>query len=284
VLLPQGRWSQDAERWRRAEDYGFDHAWTYDHLAWRSLVDQPWFGTVPVLAAAAGVTSRIALGTWVSSPNYRHPVPFAKDVMTLDDVSSGRFLLGVGAGGVGFDATVLGGEVLPPRDRVDRLGEFVELLDALLTAPVTSWSGRWYEAVEARMHPGCVQQPRTPFVVAANGPRGMRVAARFGQGWATTGREGDDASTWWDGVAETVRRFEDAVAEAGRQPGEVDRYLSVDTASYALASVEAFADAAGRARELGFTDLVTHWPRDEGVYAGDEAVLEQVADLLPALR
>ncbi|HZI97226.1 MAG TPA: LLM class flavin-dependent oxidoreductase, partial [Actinomycetales bacterium] len=105
VVLPQQRWAEAAARWRALEDMGFDHAWTYDHLAWRSLADEPWFATVPTLTAAALVTSRIRLGTWVASPNYRHPVTFAKELMSLDDVSGGRFELGIGAGGIGFDAT-----------------------------------------------------------------------------------------------------------------------------------------------------------------------------------
>jgi len=102
TLLPQERWASARRRWQQTEEWGFDHAWTYDHLAWRSLVDEPWFATVPLLAAAAAVTERIGLGTWVASPNFRHPVPFAKDVMGLDDISGGRFLLGVGAGSEQF--------------------------------------------------------------------------------------------------------------------------------------------------------------------------------------
>lgn len=284
VLLPQHRWSEDAARWRRAEEYGFDHAWTYDHLAWRDLAGEPWFATVPRLTAAATVTSRIRLGTWVASPNYRHPVPFAKELMSLDDVSAGRFTLGIGAGGVGVDATVLGGQVLPPRDRVDRLEEFVALLDRLLTGDRTTWRGRFYEAVDARMLPGCVQRPRLPFVIAANGPRTMRVAARYGQGWATTGTtpEEEGYERWWAGVADLVRRLDDVLA-AEDHPGRLDRYLSVDSGGYALTSAERFADVVGRARELGFTDLVTHWPRQDGVYAGSERVLEEVAGRLEEL-
>src|SRR5687768_4817719 len=108
IVLPEQRWSDASSRWRRLDEWGFDSAWTYDHLAWRSLADGPWFATVPTLAAAAGVTSRIRLGTFVASPNFRHPVPFAKELMGLDDISGGRFVLGVGAGGTGFDASVLG--------------------------------------------------------------------------------------------------------------------------------------------------------------------------------
>src|SRR4051812_7936443 len=186
VLLPQERWSVQRERWRRAEEWGFDHAWTYDHLSWRTLVDEPWFATVPLLAAAAAVTQSIRLGTFVASPNFRHPVPFAKDVMGLDDVSDGRFLLGLGAGGEGFDASVLGPQ--PTRgERTRRFEEFVGLLDALLTSPTTTHRGTYYEANDARMVPGTVARPRTPFLVAAAGPRTMALAARYGQGWVTYG-------------------------------------------------------------------------------------------------
>ena len=114
-------------------------------------------------------------------------MPFAKDVLGLDDVSGGRFLLGLGAGGEGFDATVTG--PAPSRgERTRRFEEFVELLDALLTRDATEHTGEFYEAHDARMIPGTIARPRTPFVVAAAGPRTMALAARFGQGWVTSGR------------------------------------------------------------------------------------------------
>lgn len=274
VLLPQEPWSTARERWQRVEALGFDHAWTYDHLSWQSLVEQPWFGTVPLLAAAATATHRIRLGTWMASPNFRHPVTFAKELMTLDDLSGGRFTLGIGAGGTGFDATVLGGEVLPPRERVARLAEFTGLLDQLLTSPVTTERGERYTAVEARMAPGCVQQPRLPFVVAANGPRAMAVAVAHGQGWATTGPAVDTQEQWWSGVSELAARFADL---AGAGVG--GRYLNLDSSAvYSLSSLEAYRDAVGRAGELGFTDVVVHFPRAEGIYAGRVEVLEAAAE------
>lgn len=290
VLLPEQRWAQDRTRWRAVEEWGFDHAWTYDHLAWRSLADGPWLATVPLLAAAAASTERIRLGTWVASPNFRHPVPFAKDVLGLDDVSGGRLLLGLGAGGTGFDADVLGVRVTP-RERADRFAEFVELLDALLTAPVTDHAGQWYTAHDARMLPGCVQQPRVPFVVAANGPRAQRLAARFGQGWGTYGPLLADPADpqaweqWWSGLADLVRGFEAAAVAVGRDPAAVDRYLSLDGAPvFSLTSLDVLAEGVERAAGLGFTDVVVHWPRAEGIYAGSPRVLEQVADALPRLR
>jgi alkanesulfonate monooxygenase SsuD/methylene tetrahydromethanopterin reductase-like flavin-dependent oxidoreductase (luciferase family) len=291
VVLPELRWRQAREQWSRLDEWGFHSAWTYDHLAWRSLADSPWFATVPVLTAAALATTTIRLGTFVASPNFRHPVPFAKELMTLDDVSEGRFQLGVGAGGTDFDARVLGCEELTPRDRVDRFGEFVELLDRLLTSPTTSpttsYDGRWYTAREARMHPGCVQQPRLPFVVAANGPRAMQVVARHGQAWLTTGvtPPDDGEQRWWAALLEPVRRLDDTLLAAGREPGTVQRYLSVDASgAFGPSSVEHLRDVLGRAGELAFDEVVVHWPRPDGVYAGDVGVLERAAaEVLPEL-
>ncbi|GAA0423230.1 luciferase [Actinoplanes capillaceus] len=284
VILPDRRWADASRRWRLAEEFGFDHAWTYDHLGWRDLVDGPWFDAVPTLTAAAMVTSRIRLGTYVASPNFRHPVHFAREVTALDDISGGRLVLGLGAGGIGFDSAVLGAPELTPRARVDRFAEFLELFDGILRQPATTWSGSWYSAVDARNDPGPVQQPRPPFVVAANGPRALRLAARYGDGWVTTGPQADSAEEWWRAVAEIRDRFHAACESAGRPLESVDRYLNLDSSPvYSMTSVDAFTEATGRARELGFTDVITHWPRESSWYAGDEKVLEAVAAELPRL-
>jgi alkanesulfonate monooxygenase SsuD/methylene tetrahydromethanopterin reductase-like flavin-dependent oxidoreductase (luciferase family) len=287
VILPEYRWWMARSKWEAAEEYGFDHAWTYDHLGWRTLVDGPWFDAVPTLTAAAMVTERIKLGTFVASPNFRHPVAFVRQVTALDDIADGRLILGVGAGGAGHDAAVTGAAPLTPAQRFARYGEFVELLDLLLRQDSTTWSGDYYTAVEARSAPGSVRRPRTPFALAANGPKSMRLVARYGQGWITTGKESaDDLEQWWRGVGELSARLDDALGEQDRHPGSVDRYLSLDSSPrYSLTSVECFTEMLGRARDLGFTDVVVHWPRGDGVYAGQESVLEQIAaDVLPGLE
>ncbi len=134
VILPYRRWHEGSRSaWVRAEELGFHAGYTYDHLSWRSFRDGPWFGAVPTLTAAAGVTERMRLGTLVTSPNFRHPVTLAKELISLDDLSHGRVTLGIGAGGTGFDATALGQEPWTPRERADRFAEFVSLLDRLLT-------------------------------------------------------------------------------------------------------------------------------------------------------
>jgi alkanesulfonate monooxygenase SsuD/methylene tetrahydromethanopterin reductase-like flavin-dependent oxidoreductase (luciferase family) len=282
VILPDERWSVAGRRWRQAEEYGFDHAWTYDHLGWRDLVDGPWFDAVATLTAAAMVTRRIRLGTYVASPNFRHPVHFAREIMALDDISQGRVSVGVGAGGTGFDSAVLGTAELPPRERVNRFAEFLSLLDQLLQNDRVDFAGEYYRAVDARSTPGPVQRPRPPLVVAANGPRALRLAARYGDGWVTTGAQAVDETAWWRSVAEVSARFHEAAAQAGRP---IDRYLDLDSSPvFSLSSAEAFADAVGRAAALGFTDVLAHWPRATSWYAGDEKILETVASMLPKLR
>jgi alkanesulfonate monooxygenase SsuD/methylene tetrahydromethanopterin reductase-like flavin-dependent oxidoreductase (luciferase family) len=266
-FLPEHRWPEQRRLWERAEALGFDHAWTYDHLSWRTLRDGPWFGAVPTLTAAALATSRIRIGTLVASPNFRHPVPFAKELTTLDDISLGRLTLGIGAGGEGWDATALGQKPWSAGERADHFAEFVELLDLLLRQPETSFDGRWYSAHEARTYPGCVQQPRVPFAVAATGPRGMRLAARFGQTWVTTSAE----------VADEVKRLEDACVAIGRDPVTIDRLLLTGpVVAPGLDSEASFADTIGRYEDVGITDLVVHWPRPSEPYAGDVATFERV--------
>lgn len=281
IILPEFRWSDAQRIWQRAEALGFDHAWTYDHLAWRSLRDSPWFATVPTLVAASLVTERIRLGTLTASPNFRHPVTFAKELMTLDDVSAGRLTVGIGAGGEGWDATMLGQDAWNRRERADRFTEFVELLDRLLREPVVSHRGRFYSADEARLYPGCVQRPRVPFAVAATGPRGMELAARYAETWVTTGERG--APEHLDGAegAEVVARQIEQVAEActrvGRDPDSLARLVVTGPVLDAgLSSVERFRDTAGRYAEVGVTDLVVHWPRSSEPYAADTEVFESI--------
>lgn len=286
--MPEYRWWVAEPKWRAAEEYGFHHAWTYDHLGWRSLVDGPWFGAVPTLTAAAMVTSQIRLGTLVAKPSYRHPVSFVREVLALDDVSDGRFILGLGSGGTGidrYDTAVFGEKPLSGKENFARYREFVEAVDGLLRNDKHSYSGEYYTAVDARNLPGCVQLPRVPFLLAGNGPRALRLAAKHGAGWVTTGRPAESPEEWWRTMAELSARFDEGVLAEQRDPGAVDKYLFLDSApTYSLSSVEYFGDAVGRAADLGFTDVITHWPRESGVYAGSESVLEAVADeVLPEL-
>ena len=273
VVVPELRWREAAPRWTAAEAMGFAHAWTYDHLVWGGLPDSPVFAFAPTLALASTVTSTLGLGVFVASPNFRHPYVLARDAITLDDASDGRFLLGIGAGG-DLDSRILG-EDRALRERVDRFHEFAGLLDRLLRSDHVDHDGEFYVTRDARTLPEPVRE-RVPLVVAGNGPRSVALAARLGDAWATYGGKGDTVDEWFDHVATLVSRFDDERARHGR--GALDRYLLLDASPrYALESVDLYAEMTGRAAELGFTDVVTHWPRPDGPYAGNDAVLAAAA-------
>lgn len=281
LILPERRWPDQVAQWRTVEELGFDSAWTYDHLWWRSLRDNPWYGAVPVLSGAAVATERVRLGLLVGSPNFRHPVPLAKDAMTLDELSGGRFTLGLGAGSptAGDDAVLRPG-VPSQGERADRFAEFVELIDMLLREPVTSYRGKHYRADGARMIPGCVQRPRLPFVIAATGRRGMNLAARYGQAWVTLGPAAPGGVSACECLADVVpaqvRSLESACARARRDVGE-RIFVTTPGTGDPLVSWRACLDLAVGYAAAGITHLVVHWPRTSGIYEGDERVLEEIS-------
>ena len=288
AILPEHPWRAAEPMWREAEQMGFDHAWTFDHVTWGGLPDSPWFGAVPTLAAAAAVTERIGLGTFVSSPNNHHPVQFMREVLALDDISAGRFILGIGAGG-DLDARITGDD-LPLRDRVARFHEFTDLLDRLLTDDHVNADGRFYAARDVRTLPGPVRGGdtgnRVPLVIAANGPKSIRLAVERGDGWMTYGGSAETDAEWWALVTGHSRRADETLEAMGRTPADLTRYLNLDSApTFSLTSAATFEDAVGRAAELGFTDVITHWPRASEPYRGARDVLDEVAaDVIPRLR
>lgn len=269
---------------RAAEQLGVRTVWTYDHLTWTPLKDRPWHAAVPMLAAAAVSTTRVRLGTQVATPNYRHPVTFAKEIMTLDHLSGGRLDIGVGAGAEGADAAVLGD---PPRalpERAERFAEWLGLLDHLLTHDVSTVRGERYSAVEARQIPGCLQRPRVPLTVAATGPRALALAARHGQGWVTYGayRRQDAPADWFAAVEKQGRRLDavlDAVSDSGGRPLGAPRRIAqvaLDM-TWPFESPGRYADFAGRLRDAGFDEITLHWPRRDDARGMPSEALEHVA-------
>lgn len=274
VMLPADPWPQAQERARHLESLGFDHLWTYDHLSWRRYRDGPWFGAIPWLTGVAAVTSRIGLGTLVVSPNFRHPVTLAKEALTLDHISDGRLTLGIGAGGVGFDATVFGDEVLTARERADRLTDFLGVLDGLLTNATYSTDNSRYPVNTAQNIP----VRRIPFLVAAAGRRTLGLAARYGQGWVTFGREGDaDLADLEAGLVEQAAILDEQCERLGRDPADIDRVL---LSSHRL-DAGVVEHLMGICARVGMTDLILHDPRPgDAELAADPAVMDEIAQVL----
>jgi alkanesulfonate monooxygenase SsuD/methylene tetrahydromethanopterin reductase-like flavin-dependent oxidoreductase (luciferase family) len=278
VILPLERWPASRHKWIRAEELGFHAAYTYDHLSWNRLQDRPWFGAVPTLTAAALATSTIHLGTLVTTPNFRHPVPLAKDLLSLDDISDGRLIIGIGSGGLGNDATVLGEEEWSARERMDRFVNFIELLDELLTQPLTTKMDKFYSAVDARTLPGTVQKPRPPFCVAAAGMRGLGLVAQYGQGWVSTGLSANRDEPCFDAIRAQLARLQIALDEVNRPLASIERVLLDGLNNERpLVSVDAFVDWAGRYQALGITELVIHWPEPDSLYDFDMTTFETIA-------
>ncbi|KAA1415986.1 LLM class flavin-dependent oxidoreductase [Nocardioides humilatus] len=261
-----------AATWQRAEELGFEGAWIYDHLAWRG--HSPWDDAYASLAAAAAITSRIRLGTLVTTPNFRTPIPTASAIRTIDRISGGRLTVGIGAGG---DSHTSDGDVLDrdwsPRERADRFAEWVEQLDTLLTGESVSAAGDYWSMREVTVSPGLVQQ-RPPFWIAGNGPRGLRLAARLGQGWIAN----PVTETPYEEVRGTIGRLEEACDAAGRDFAAMPRLLLTGFTEEAwVGSVDEYDDLAGRYAEIGITDAAIHWPRPGSEWDADMDVFEQIA-------
>jgi alkanesulfonate monooxygenase SsuD/methylene tetrahydromethanopterin reductase-like flavin-dependent oxidoreductase (luciferase family) len=266
--------------WERVEQLGVRHAWTYDHLHWQPASGGPWFDALTTLAGAACVTRRIALGTLVASPSFRHPLTTASQVMTLDHLSGGRFILGVGSGAPGPDITALGGRTRSPADLAERLTEFITLADTALRGQPVDFAGQHYTATGVRLRPGCVQQPRVPFAVAATGPRGMRLAARYSQYWVTIGRPDDPGGQPEAAAFATLRaqlaRLGEACRDAGRDPADLRKVVQLSrVVADPYRSPERLRDLVGRSADLGFTDVVVAYPRRTGIFAGDPGSFER---------
>ncbi|MFF7656450.1 LLM class flavin-dependent oxidoreductase [Streptomyces sp. NPDC007983] len=290
VILPEYAWPEAQSIWSEVEGIGFDHAWTYDHLAWRSLKRSPWYSSIPILTAAALATRRIKLGPLVTSPNFRHPVPLAKDVMTLDNISHGRFILGVGAGAPGLDEQIIGASLASPVDRGRRFREFVDIMDALLRNETTDHTGQHYTINEAPMIPGCVQRPRTPFAVAATGKKGIKTAARHAQIWVTNGdskRFGELSEDEALALAVAQRAtLENECREIGRDFSDIATMVNGSVVGENPAdSLSSFLAFSRKCADLGFTDLTIHYPRAEGIFAGDREKFRQVmGEALPIVH
>jgi alkanesulfonate monooxygenase SsuD/methylene tetrahydromethanopterin reductase-like flavin-dependent oxidoreductase (luciferase family) len=290
LMLPTDPWPQAVERARHLEALGYDHLWTYDHLSWRRYRGRAWFAAMPWLTGMAGATSRIRLGTMVASPNLRHPVTLAQEAVTVDHVSGGRLILGVGAGGVGFDSTVFGREPLTRGELTARLAEFVALLRRLFDESSVSHQGAYYTVNEACIEPPSIQRPRVPLAIAAGGKKGLALAAKYADAWITYGDPSNrdlTAKGTADVVRAQTRLLEEACATIGRDASAIQRiYLIGNTEERPLASASAFDDFVGRYAAIGFTDLVFHHPRvDDPVWNEPEAIVDEIAtEVLPRWR
>jgi probable F420-dependent oxidoreductase len=168
-------WVVTGEAWlamaRRAEALGYSVLLVPDHLT-RQL------SPVPALAAAAAVTTRLRIGSYVFANDYRHPLLLAREAATLDAVSGGRLEFGIGAGWRVSDYRQLGVAYDPAGRRIDRLAEALGIIKRLFAGETVTHDGPHYQVRHARLSPQPIQQPRPPIMLGGGGPRMLRLAAR----------------------------------------------------------------------------------------------------------
>ena len=248
-------WTQVRDEFQAADELGFDTAWLVDHLLdTDGPPEHPCLEAWTLLAALAVSTTRILIGVLVTSNTFRHPSILLKEAVTVDHVSNGRLILGLGAGWHEDEHRRYGLPLPPPPERVDRLAEAVEIAVRLQEEPRLTYHGRFYDLEDAVFEPRPVQQPRIPLLIAAHRPRMLRLAARWADQWDTFPElEGAATEGVTSSVGERLRVFHDAVREAGRDPATVRTYTW--GLPETVASEDAYEAFVRRHLEAGFTDV-----------------------------
>jgi alkanesulfonate monooxygenase SsuD/methylene tetrahydromethanopterin reductase-like flavin-dependent oxidoreductase (luciferase family) len=284
LVLPEEPWRQARYTWTRLEELGFDVGYAADHLTHPTVAGRWWGDGWTTLAAAAGVTSTLRLGTLVASTAVRSPTVLARTAATLQDLCDGRFVLGLGAG---LPADVLAdrGETVAMSRLWTRYEESVSALRALWLGGST-WEGSVVriEGVLPVAHAPDRLPP--PVVISAGGPRGFDLAARQGDGWVTFGGAAlaeVDGARWWKALAGQSRRVTAACERIGRDPAAIGRAVLVGWGTLRpLASVQALADTVGEAAAAGFDEVVVYAPVGKPggrFWADPDVVAEAVSSL-----
>ncbi|MFP6743496.1 MAG: LLM class flavin-dependent oxidoreductase [Alphaproteobacteria bacterium] len=289
LVLPSASWDVLLERYTYVEDLGFDSVGIGDHFVDWNHPEVPWLEAWTVLAAVARETSRIRLATAVSQFPLRNPALLARQALTLDHISNGRFTLGLGTG-LTIDPAyeMMGIPNWGPKERVARFREYVQAVDLMLSNEVSSFDGEYYQIKDAAMNPRPIQKPRPPLVIAALGPVMLKIAAQFADGWDSL----SFAADFDDQLEETRGRIAkiDAACEAiGRDPASLHRsYLMFDAASRASGgmisyyeSADLFADMVRRIVDLGISEIGLYFPTQ----VEQRPMFEKIArEVIPELK
>lgn len=171
--------------WKLADEGGLEWVSVWDHL-YPALVEDPGgseMEAVALMAAIAAETSRVRVGCHVLCCAFRNPAVLAKSLITIDHISHGRLEVGLGAGWHEAEHVAFGVPFLPPRERLDRFEEAVQIIRSMLTEPVTTFSGKYFVVREAYSSPRPVQASPRIWIGGRGERRTLRLAARYGDAW-----------------------------------------------------------------------------------------------------
>ena len=244
-------WADVLEVTRHAEATGWDGVYVADHFMGNAggNVEEPTLEATAALPALAVATERVRLGTLVLGNTYRHPAVLASWAATVDQLSGGRLLLGVGAGWQENEHAQYGIRLPPPGERIDRFEEACLVWNGLLRQPTTTLDGTHYQLTEAICEPKPVQSP-LPLLIGGKGNRMMGIVARYADEWNMWGLA--------DRIAERSSVLDQRCEAIGRDPGTIKRsaqalILLTDDPAKAATFLES---TGGRAAIGGTTDAV----------------------------
>ena len=278
-------WTEIRDLAIRAETLGFDTVWSPDELLGRLVKDGPRFGIwdgLAIAAALAATTSRIKIGTWVMSSLHRNPGLNAKAAATIDEISGGRFVFGLGAGHAGSGAKAFG----MPEDHIyQRFEEALEIVVPLIRSGRADFSGEYHTARDLEQLPPGPRPGAIPILMAGHGPKGYRHAARLADIWSCYAEERSDLTE----LGPRIVDFRAACEEVGRAWDSVGRSVGVVVAPLEPAgaegafgsmiggSAEEIADSFRAFRAAGYTQLEV-FPHPQTA-----AMLEAMAPVLALL-
>lgn len=199
----------------KAEEGGFDSIWLYDHLLYRNEgkttgIWECW----TMMSALAEATNRVEIGSLVLCNNFRNPAILAKMAATLDEVSCGRYILGIGAGWNQPEYDAFG---LPFDHRADRFEEAIQIIVPLVKQGRVDFEGQYYQARDCEITPRGPRPDGPPILIGCHGPRMLRIAARYADQW-NVGYFGPP-----EGYREWIDKIHEACAEVGRDPESLEK-------------------------------------------------------------
>jgi alkanesulfonate monooxygenase SsuD/methylene tetrahydromethanopterin reductase-like flavin-dependent oxidoreductase (luciferase family) len=254
------RWPELRRLALQAEAIGFDTIWTPDELLWRDEEGPPygvWEG-VAMAGAVAAVTSKAKVGTWVMSALHRNAGLTAKAAETLDEISGGRFVFGLGAGHTWPGQAHAFG--LPEDQIFARFEEALQVIIPLLRGGHADFEGAWHVARDLPQQPVGPRPNKIPILIGGNGPKGQLHAALHADIWSCYAEERAHVEE----LGPRLASLEAICAEIGRDPSTIGRSAGVSVRPLAPAglppdvicgSADEIADSIRSFREAGFTQV-----------------------------
>lgn len=264
-------WSEIQEQWLWAEETGWDSAWAFDHFF--GLNDGKEDGQClegwTLVSALSMLTRRLQLGLMVTSLTHREPIVLFKNAVTVDHVSGGRLVLGVGAGWQEREHEAYGIPLPAPRERVDRFGEQMEMYRLLERQDRTDFQGTYYRLVNAPFEPKPVGG-HIPILVGSTGRRMLRHVARYADQW--------DGGGTPEEYRQHGERLNALCRDIGRDPSEIRWVLS--SGRDVMASEDAFRNHVHTYAAIGVQSFLFNTP-----FGGVTPAMRSIAEnVLPELR